>query len=206
MGVPLSPEAAPAVFTAAVRALREATGTLRPEVAVHETTPPSRIAPFAFALASALAHDADDLASGRFILLVDPAGQGAWEGTARVVCYARAAVEPEVAADPMLPEVAWSWLVDALAGHGAGVRALGGTVTTTSSRRFGVLAADGDSFDVEVRCSWSPDWAETTGRGGRPWTGAQTAAHLHAFSDLMAAMAGLPPQQSGVVPLPGRRA
>ncbi|WP_007516075.1 MULTISPECIES: DUF3000 domain-containing protein [Pseudofrankia] len=229
MGVPLSPDAGsaraavtaattttpalagPGLFVATATALREALGTLRPELAVREATPPSRVAPYAFALAASLAGDDEDLAAGRLVLLFDPAGHNAWEGTARLVCYARAAVEPEVATDPMLPEVAWSWLVEAMAAHGVGVRALGGTVTTTTSRRFGVLAPDGDSFDVEMRCSWSPDWAETAGRprpggeGGTPWSAQGTAAHLHAFADLLAAMAGLPPRIAGVVSLPGRR-
>ncbi|MBL7490781.1 DUF3000 domain-containing protein [Frankia sp. AgB1.9] len=231
MGAPLSPDsgaateagaaladagpalAGPVVFGAATAALRHGLTSVRPEVTVRETTAPSRVAPHAFALAASLAGDEDDVASGRFVLLFDQAGHAAWEGSARLVCYARATVEPEVAADPMLPEVAWSWLVEALAAHGAGVRALGGTVTTTTSRRFGVLAPDGDSFDVEVRCSWSPDWAETVAParrpGGddraRPWTAGDTTAHLHAFADLLAAMAGLPPRLAGVVPLPGRR-
>jgi hypothetical protein len=210
MGAQLSPEGAPPVFGAATRALREAISELRPEVAVHEMPPPSRIAPYTFALAGGLAR-APEAASGRFVLLMDPEGQSAWEGTTRFVCYARAAVEPEVAVDPLLPGVAWSWLCESFPARGAAVRALGGTVTTTASRRFGVLAADGDSCDVEVRCSWSPDWVETAGVGtthpaARPWSPAETAAHLHAFADLMAAMAGLPPHLSGVVSLPERRA
>jgi hypothetical protein len=203
----------PGVYAAATAALRDGLAAVRPEVTVQETTAPTRVAPHTFALAASLTGDEDDTASGRFVLLYDEAGQAAWEGSARLVCYARAAVEPEVAADPMLPEVAWSWLVEAFAAHGVGVRALGGTVTTTTSRRFGVLAPDGDSFDVEVRCSWSPAWAETASPGRPPadeshppgWTAAGTAAHLHAFADLLAAMAGLPPRLAGVVPLPGRR-
>jgi len=172
MGAPLSPDsgaatgagaaladavvpapAGPVVFDSATAALRHGLTTVRPDVTVRGTTAPARVAPHEFALAASLTGDEDDVASGRFVLLFDEAGHAAWEGSARLVCYARATVEPEVAADPMLPEVAWSWLVEALAAHGAGVRALGGTVTTTTSRRFGVLAPDGDSFDVEVRCS-----------------------------------------------------
>jgi Protein of unknown function (DUF3000) len=201
------------IFPAAVAALRAGLADVRPEVTVRETAAPARVAPQAFALAAGLTGDDDDLAAGRFVLLFDEAGHAAWEGSARLVCYARAAVEPEVAADPMLAEVAWSWLIEALAKHGAGARALGGTVTTTTSRRFGVLAPDGDSFDVEVRCSWTPDWTETVtprrrpggGVAGRPWTAQDTTAQLDAFADLLAAMAGLPPRLAGVVPLPSRR-
>ncbi|MCK9896557.1 DUF3000 domain-containing protein [Frankia sp. AgB32] len=214
-------EATPAIFLAVTDALRASASRLRPEIIVHEVAAPGRLAPFAFALAGGVAGDADS-AAGRLIVLMDPDGQPAWQGTTRIVCYARASVDPEIAADPLLAEVAWSWLREALDGHGARVRALGGTVTTTSSRRFGVLRAEGDTQDVELRCSWSPDWAQTasdpessTADGERAtaarhahpsWTSAAATAHLHAFGDLLAAMAGLPPALSGVLPLPQRRA
>ncbi|WP_322762111.1 DUF3000 domain-containing protein [Frankia sp. Cr2] len=206
MGASLSPEGAPAAFVAATAALRDALGRVRSEIAVHELQAPTRLAPYAFAIAGGLVRDGDEAASGRLILLVDPVGHSAWEGTARFVCYARAAVDPEIAVDPCLPEVAWSWLREALEANQAAYRAMGGTVTITNSRRFGVLAADGDSSDVELRCSWSPDWAETTGAAGRrAWRPAEAVAQLHAFADLLAAMAGLPPRVCGVVSLSPRR-
>ncbi|WP_308205777.1 DUF3000 domain-containing protein, partial [Frankia sp. AiPs1] len=218
MGAAQSYEASPPIFLASTDALRDGIARLRPEISVHEVTAPTRLAPYAFALAGGLTGDAADLAAGRLIVLMDPDGQPAWQGSARVVCYARASVDPEIAADPLLADVAWSWLRESLDAHGAQVRALGGAVTTTSSRRFGLLRAEGDSFDVELRCSWSPDWAETaigadpdaagpTGpQPARPaWSPAGAAAHLLAFGDLLAAMAGLPPALSGVVALPQRR-
>ncbi len=205
MGAPLSPDGGPAVFLAATAALRDALGRVRPEVAVHEIQAPARLAPYAFAAAGGLSQDGDEAASGRLILLFDPAGHSAWEGTARFVCYARAAVDPEIAADPLLPEVVWSWLRDAMEANQAGYRAIGGTVTITSSKRFGVLAADGDNSDVELRCSWSPEWPGTTnGCDHRLWRPAEAAAQLHSFVDLLAAMVGLPPRIRGVIPLPSR--
>ncbi|MCL9797339.1 DUF3000 domain-containing protein [Frankia sp. AgKG'84/4] len=212
-------EATPAIFLAVTDALRASISRLRPEIIVHEVAAPSRLAPFAFALAGGVAGDAADSAAGRLIVLMDPDGQPAWQGTTRIVCYARASVDPEIAADPLLADVAWSWLRESLDGHGATVRALGGTVTTTASRRFGVLRTEGDTQDVELRCSWSPDWAQTASddegaaavdgdqipgaRHARPaWSCAAAAAHLLAFGDLLAAMAGLPPTLSGVLPLP----
>ncbi|SBW22486.1 hypothetical protein FDG2_2710 [Candidatus Protofrankia californiensis] len=206
MGASLSPDGVPSVFVAATAALRDALGRVRSEVAVHELQAPTKLAPYAFAVAGGLSRDGDEAASGRLILLFDPAGHSAWEGTARFVCYARAAVDPEIAADPLLPEVVWSWLHDALEANQVGYRAMGGTVTITNSKRFGVLAADGDNSDVELRCSWSPDWAETTaGCSHRAWRPTEAVAHLHSFADLLAAMAGLPPRVCGVVPLPSRR-
>jgi hypothetical protein len=212
MGAAQSFEASPQLFLAITDALRAGITRLRPEITVHEAAAPSRLAPFAFALAGGLTGDAADAATGRLIVLMDPAGQPAWQGSIRIVCYARASVDPEIATDPLLTEVAWSWLQEALDSHGARVRALGGTVTTTSSRRFGVLRPEGDTFDVELRCSWSPDWAESdldsaAAEAARPpWSPAGATAHLLAFADLLAAMAGLPPALSGVVALPQRRA
>ena len=56
-----------------------------------------------------------DVATGRLVLLHDPAGQDAWDGTLRLVTYVTAELEPELASDPLLPAVGWSWLTDALA-------------------------------------------------------------------------------------------
>ena len=53
--------------------------------------------------------------SGRLILLHDPAGQDAWEGTFRLVCFVQARLEREQLGDEMLPMIAWSWLTEALA-------------------------------------------------------------------------------------------
>ncbi|MCK9878082.1 DUF3000 domain-containing protein [Frankia sp. Ag45/Mut15] len=217
MGAAQSYTPSPQLFHAVADAMRTGIGRLRPEITVHEVSAPTRLAPFAFALAGALTGDSADVATGRLVILMDPDGQPAWHGTSRIVCYARAGIDAEIAADPLLAEVTWSWLGEALAAHGAQARVLGGTVTTTSSRRMGVLRAEGDTFDVELRCSWSPDWAlegtlppEGTLAGtdgpAPPWNPADAIAQVLAFGDLLAAMAGLPPALSGVVPLPQRRA
>ena len=59
--------------------------------------------------------------SGRLILLHDPAGQDAWEGTFRLVCFVQARLEPEQLGDEMFPVVGWSWLTEALEHNGAGL-------------------------------------------------------------------------------------
>jgi hypothetical protein len=187
-----------------VASLQAAMASVRGEIVVTEVPAPTRIAPYGLALgahvlgpsAPGAAADGDEdagepAAVGRLVLLHDPDGQDAWEGCSRFVCYARAALDAEMVSDPLLPEVAWSWLQDALGRHQAGHHALGGTVTTTVSDRFGTLAAGGADHEVEVRCSWSPD-------------GSDGAAHLLAFVDLLASLAGLPPAGAGVVALPRR--
>ncbi len=57
---------------------------------------------------------AGELATGRLVLLHDPDGEQAWDGVLRLVVYVRAEVDAELASDPLLPDVGWSWLTDAL--------------------------------------------------------------------------------------------
>jgi len=192
----------PAAFAQAVASLRAA--RLRPEVELSEIPPPQRLAPYSFALAAhvcagagpagqfsaAEASDgATELASGRLILLYDPDGQDAWDGTLRIVTYVTAELEPEMAGDPMLAGVGWSWLMDALAAAGARHTAAGGTVTETRSVRFGDLAGPADTADVELRASWTPLDSDLT-------------AHLLAWCDLLCSTAGLPPPGITLLALP----
>ncbi|WP_312858429.1 DUF3000 domain-containing protein [Pseudonocardia pini] len=179
----------PAPFAHAVASL--AAVRPRPELVVRPLEAPPRLAPHSWAMSveADIVHrgdGTDDLdepdTSGRLILLHDPAGQEAWEGTFRFVCFVQARLEREQLGDEMLPVIAWSWLTEALDGHAAGHRALGGTVTQTSSVRFGDIAGPARDDDVELRASWSP----------LPGDG-DLAAHAAAFCQLVATAAGLPP-------------
>jgi hypothetical protein len=185
----------PAEFTQALRALREV--QLRPEVRVEEVPAPSRIAPYAVALTAevvtaALPAEADELASGRFVLLHDPSAPEPWDGVWRVVTFARAELEPELANDPMLGGVGWSWLMDALKARDAPYAAEGGTVTRVVSESFAALGERKATVEMEIRASWTP-------------TGPDLGVHLQVWSDLLCMIAGLPPLPEGVVALPGRR-
>jgi hypothetical protein len=175
------PPGQPAEFTAAVAQLRGA--AVRPEIELGELPAPQRLAPWSHAL-SATVHDPlsdDELGSGRLVLLHDPAGVESWRGTFRYVMFASCEVEGEIARDPLLPDVAWSWLLEALAAADAPYAALGGTVTATSSVRFGDLADTARSDDVEIRASWT----ESDG---------EAQPHLAAFVSVLSAAAGLPPE------------
>ena len=113
----------PEEFSRALAALRAATP--RPEVVLEETPAPQRLAPHAVALTADVIAPQDpetELGTGRLVLLHDPAGHEAWQGTFRVVTYVRAELEHEMAADPLLPGVGWAWLTEALDGHGAALR------------------------------------------------------------------------------------
>ncbi|MDX3281303.1 DUF3000 domain-containing protein, partial [Streptomyces scabiei] len=130
---------APAPFRSAVEALGAT--RLRPEIEIESTKPPQRLAPYAYALEAAVVEGDEDLADGRLVLLHDPDGHDAWQGTFRLVTLVRAELEPEMAADPLLPEVCWSWLTGALQARGLSYGEPSGTVTRASSHYFGGLAA-----------------------------------------------------------------
>ena len=178
------PNSAPPEFQEALRSLAQA--RTRRDVTLTETPAPHRISPYAIAINGEIED-----ATGRFVLLHDPAGQTAWEGTFRVVALVKAQVEAEIGTDDMWADVAWSWLADALDGlphHSAG-----GSVTKTVSRSFGVLAEREDEVTVEMRVSWTPE-------------GTDMEPHVIAWTELMAFSAGIPPAPEGVAVLHGRRA
>jgi Protein of unknown function (DUF3000) len=179
----------PETFTRAVAGLRAEQP--RPEIVLEEVGAPQRLAPYAYALSGTVLRDGDEVATGRLILLYDPAGHEAWDGTLRLVTYVTAELEPELAADPLLPGVGWSWLTDGLDAHEARYTAIGGTVTQTLSTRFGDLAGPPTAADIEIRASWTP-------------LDDDLSRHLRAWCTLLASTAGLPPP--GVTALAERRA
>jgi hypothetical protein len=171
----------PAAFRAALDSL--AAVRVRPEIELEPIPAPQRLAPFAHAIAAHVLDPEDpedDIASARFIVLFDPEGHEAWNGTMRCVGYLSAETDEELVDDAMFSEVAWSWLTDALGEAGAGSHTVGGTVTRTASTRFGELAGPEHSVDVEMRASWT---AEDTDLG----------RHLQAWLEVLGNAAGLPP-------------
>ena len=123
----------------------------------------------------------------------DPEGHESWHGQTRLVAYVRADLDPEMAGDPLLASVGWSWLLEALNQHGAQFTAAGGTVTRASSESFGALSEQRATAELEVRASWSPLEDDLS-------------AHLAAWCDLLCYVAGLPPETPGVPSLAGARA
>ena len=185
----IEPTAVPAEFERAVKQLRAA--RFRPEVYTEEMPAPQRIAPFASAISADVTVDGEDVGTGRIVILHDPAGNDTWDGTFRCVAYARADIDPELVTDPLLAEVGWSWLTEALEAHGAEYGAPSGTVTSVSSESFGGMAAEPATAQIEIRASWTP--------------AGDLTAHIEAWGELLCTAAGLPPVPEGVATMPSRR-
>ncbi len=178
--------AEPAQFQAAVAAMNAV--EVRPEIELGPIRPPQRLAPFSYALGAEVRHPETALvpeqsegdAFGRLILLHDPDGAEAWDGTMRLVAYIQADLDASEAVDPLLPEVAWSWLVDALKARAGQATALGGTVTATTSVRYGDIAGPARAHQLELRASWTAMTPEL-------------GVHVGAFCEVLEHAAGLPP-------------
>lgn len=183
---------APTTPDAFAAAVAELTGFAWSAEVTADTLPsPRGIAPYSAAIEADLTDGQGNDANGRLILLHDPTGNPAWEGEFRLVTFARAPIDQDTQFDPLRAHVGWSWLIDALTGHGAGFRVPSGTVTVASSTHFGGLEDQPSHSDIELRASWTPELADGEGLG----------PHLAAWQDLLRLMAGLPPASANIVPL-----
>ncbi|CAN5292261.1 DUF3000 domain-containing protein [soil metagenome] len=171
-------EPVPAVFTDAIASLR--TVQPRPEILLDEIVGPATLAPYSHALGAEVSVDGDEIATARLVVLHDPEGQAGWNGVLRIVGFLTAETDAALATDELFPEVGWSWLLEALDTHGAAHTAVGGTVTSTVSTRFGDIAGPQRSVDVEIRASWTALTFDLAG-------------HLRAWLDVLGSAAGLPP-------------
>ena len=177
-----------AFFAAAVaefEAGRDAIAEVREDIAFEDSPAPKRLAPYAAAMAATAYRDGTEAGTGRLILLYDPDGQLGWTGVFRLVAQVHADVEPEMAADPLLGEVGWSWLTEALELHAPGYTAPSGTVTRVITEGFGAKEDEPHATGFELRASWCPGDAEDLG------------GNVAAWCDLIAAAAGLPAQPPG---------
>lgn len=184
----------PAAFRAALDQIRAA--SMRPEVLVEEMPAPQRIAPWSTAVTADVTVEDEEVGTGRLILLHDPAGNDAWQGTFRLVAYARTQIDPELVSDPLLSEVGWTWLQEALEAHGATSTAASGTVTRVATESFGQMSDEEGTAQMEIRASWTPliDDDQSSLR-----------AHVEAWGELLCTAAGLEPVPEGVTAIPHRR-
>jgi hypothetical protein len=188
---------------------------LRPELTFEQEPAPRKLAPYAISVAVTVEGAGGDVGWGRFVLLYDPAGQRGWGGPFRIIAHIRVDLEPEIAADPLVGEVGWSWLTEALEARAVGYQQTSGTVTRVVTEGFGAKQGEPTTTEFELRASWSPacQWPGTgqpgTGQadGGQPDGGEQDAGlpgglgldgHVAAWCDVLCAAAGLPPLAAGV--------
>ncbi len=207
-------------FAAAVAAFQEGrNGQTHLDLSFEDVPAPKRLAPYATAIAAAVQRDGADVAWGRLVLLYDPDGQEGWDGVFRLVAYIRAEVEPEIAADPLLGEVGWSWLSEALDEHVPGYAQPSGTVTRVITEGFGAKRDELPLTGFELRASWSPTAPGGQGRptarkrsGGTARAGRQgwsdpdvldLPAHIAAWCDCLTAAAGLEPPGTRALRPPG---
>ena len=190
MRVVVSLHPVPAEFDRASASIRAV--EFRSDLRVQEIRAPEGLAPNSLALAADVSpetlHGDSALGTGRFIMLHDLAQPEAWRGSFRIVCFAQAPLETDIGGDAMLPEVAWSWLMDALADAGAEFDHPSGTVTVVNSKGFGELTEQGEGSQIEMRASWTP---RTNALG----------PHVEAWSTLLCLLAGLPPVDTREVPV-----
>ena len=194
--------AEPPAFREAVAGMRRA--RMRPEVLCEPMPAPQRIAPYAAAVSADVTVDDVDLGTGRIILLHDPAGNDAWDGTFRCVAYVRAEIELDLVTDPMLSAVGWDWLTEALDAHGAAYTAASGTVTRVATESFGGMSEEGGTAQIEVRASWTP-LASPDNLTVDPDAAPDITPHVEAWGELLCTAAGLPPVPDGVAVMPSRR-
>lgn len=178
-------------------ALSSAEGAvLRPELRVFETAAPEGLAPYRRAWAADVEPSSTtsdgEYGTGRLVFLCDPDRPEAWGSAYRMIVFAQAPVDPSMGADQFLPNVAWSWLIDALDIRSAQYSHPAGTTTTVLSTGFGDLAEQGQGAQVEVRASWSP-------------VDSNLRPHLEAWSEFVCMLAGFPPTPDGVSALPPAR-
>ena len=169
----------------------------RPELVFEDEPPPRRLAPYAAAIAASVLQGDTEVGWGKFVLLYDPAGQPGWAGQFRIIAYVRAELDPEIAADPLIAEVGWSWLTEALEARTAGYGQTSGTVTRVVTEGFGTKQDEPTATGFELRASWSPAGEE----GDRP----ELDGHVAAWCDALCMAAGLPPLGVSALRPPSRR-
>lgn len=169
---------ASANFQAAVEELKSA--NLREELDFEQIPAPGNLASDAIAFSVSVKpsqkNDTSDLGTGRFVLLYEPSPQEQWASNFRIVTFSKSPLETHIGVDEDASDLAWSWLLEALANRGADHTAIAGTTTRILSTGHGSLENQAQHAEFELRASWSPL--------------ANFAKHLEAWQDLVCAMSG----------------
>ena len=161
---------AAAIFRTAVAGLQaglQQQQQARAEVDFETQPPPRKLAPFAAAVGATVyapepgarvicrTRTTRSAGAASSCSTTRP-GKTGWDGPFRIIAYVRADLEPEIAADPLIGQVGWSWLTEALDARAAGYRLPSGTVTRVVTEGFGAKQDEPMATGFELRASWSP--------------------------------------------------
>lgn len=169
--------------------------SVRPEITMSEISAPANLAPWTVARTADVRGGgpaSQRLATGRIVILYDVDEPSMWGGPFRVICFAKSVLEVELGADPLMSDVAWSWLTESLETEAAAATAISGTVSRVINTGYGTLADRSDGAEVELRGSWtlhSPN----------------VVPSVNGWLRTLSQMAGLPPVADGVEGLDARR-
>lgn len=178
----------PEPFAQGLMSLRTAARQI--PLTLKEIPGPSRAAAFAVALSGSLPDPVDpdnEIADGNFVVLYDLDDDGG-PGRFKVIVMVRAELDAEMSIDPMLPDVAWTWLEESLDRCTQYASELGGAVTRTITTNHGRSRAHEGSVELELRASWT---ASTSDLG----------EHLHAWAQTLHNCAGQPLLLDGITTL-----
>src|SRR5699024_2727878 len=124
---------APETFRGALVKLRQA--TTRTEGELNAVPAPTKLARYGVAMgAEVTTADGHASAVGRLIVLYDNQHSDLWDGNFRIGTYIRTSIESDLGEDPMVSEVAWTWIMEALDEADATYRQPGGTATRVLSK------------------------------------------------------------------------
>ncbi|MFM6979854.1 MAG: DUF3000 family protein [Micrococcales bacterium] len=169
---------ASAAFRAVVDDLKNA--KLRRELDFEQIPAPGKLAAdsiaFAVHVKTSSKNETSDLGTGRFVLLHEPSVQDQWASNFRIVTFCKSPLEINIGIDEDASDLAWSWLLEALANRSAEHHNIAGTSTRIISTGHGSLENQSQHAEFELRASWSPD--------------SNFAAHLEAWQDVVCAMSG----------------
>jgi hypothetical protein len=174
---------------------------IRPEVEVHAGPGRTKLAPYGLTLTANVAVGEHECGDGKLLVLHDPAGQETWRGTWRVALFTSAELDQEMVGDPLLVEIGWTWVEEALGARDLAVAAFGGTVTRTASQSFGVLADRPATGELEIRASWTPVVDAPHPTLDERSVPRIIREHVAAWMDLLELMTGLEPLAEGVAQL-----
>ena len=160
--------------------------TVRSEITLDVTAAPARLATHTAAVMADVARDDIEIGTGRLIFLYEPTLQEEWEGHIRCVAYVRSNLETELVTDPLLLEVGWSWVQDALNEREIPAIALSTTVSRSGSQSFGEISHREPEGYVEIRASWTVAGDNSV------------VPSIMAWCDLLAQASGLEPLPEGV--------